>query len=143
MLKKGIPKISARSGENWRLASEVTAKYRPRDCEGSVARQHEISSDTGSEGVQEGISPPNLREPRASRIWGRRLTLEWRDNIDRRVDGPQRMVKRDEVTERADEFVVFAIRELLKAKAYNVSNPYAYWSCWKAESFNQISKCIA
>ena len=39
----------------------------------------------------------------------------------RRVDGPQRMVKRDEVTERADEFVVFAIRELLKAKAYNVS----------------------
>ena len=36
----------------------------------------------------------------------------------RRGDGPQRMVKRDEVTERADEFVVFAIRELLKAKAY-------------------------
>ena len=49
----------------------------------------------------------------------------------RRVDGPQRMVKRDEVTELADEvteladevteladeFVVFAIRQLLKAKA--------------------------
>ena len=35
----------------------------------------------------------------------------------RRVDGPQRMVKRDEVTELADEFRVFAIRQLLKAKA--------------------------
>ena len=64
------------------MASEVTAKYCPRDGEGSFAELHKISSDTGSEGVQEGISPPNLRKPRASRIRRRPLRVKGWDNID-------------------------------------------------------------
>ena len=64
------------------MASEVTAKYRPRDGEGSFAELHKISSDTGSEGVQEGIFPPNLRKPRASRICRRPLRVKGWDNID-------------------------------------------------------------